>query len=144
MNPFVMLKVRHRLHWEYKETLDSCIDLPPEDGDDDFGWPYESFFRFEYDWSRQPVARELTWVQWLHVMVGDSVDDYVDDPNEEWEMSVHWSGDDAAVYTSFDCVLPEAEFDPDEFWSLERWCWACDVKLTDAEAALTRCPELAI
>ena len=151
MNAEMMLWVREALHQEYAEALGTLRKFGPDDAGDrgDLDWPYETFFRFEHDWQGQKTACQLTWRQWYRVLLDWAeewdFDEFDETQHDEWEMAVGLSDGAPEIVVFVDYVEPvEAFFTPDEFWSLQRWCKACGVKLTDAQRIVDEQPWLAV
>jgi len=140
-----MLEVRRQLRELHDETV-QCLLAYGRDSDDDcdpdFDWPYETFFRFDPEWSQQEIARELTWEQW-HRLLADDWDyaEFGETRHSEWEIAIGSAGHTGTIYTFFEYVLPEASYRAKDFWSLERWCTACGVSLIDAKE-LIKCEQV--
>lgn len=143
-----MLEVRRQLRELHDETV-QCLLTYGRDSDDDcdpeFDWPYETFFRFDPEWSQQDIAQGLTWEQWLRLMVDESdIDQFQGTEHLEWELAISATSRSGRIYTFYEYVMPEGVFNANEFWSLERWCKACDVEPQAAKAVLAKESSLAI
>lgn len=146
-----MLWVRESLHRRHEEALRTLRKYGPDNADDRGGveWPYETFFRFEQEWQRQGIACKLTWRQWYRVLLdwADEWDfeEFDETQGDEWEMAVGLSDGTPEIVVFIEYVEPvEASFTQDEFWSLQRWCKACGVKLAEAQRIVDEEPWLAV
>lgn len=151
MTAEAMLRVRAALYAEYDEAFEILSEFGPDEADDRGGaeWPYETFFRFEEDWQHQGIASELTWRQWYRILLDwDGMwcfDEFNDTQRHEWEIALGLNDEEPEIVAFIEYIEPvEASFTSDRFWSLQRWCKACRVKLAEAHRVLEEDTSLAI